>query len=391
MIDLRCTAMLVLAVTAAAAQTNSGPELIQGAGNVAGLSFDQECQGELRPGSEAIFETELGKAEKALAAGDADTARQAMNNALRAIYRSGADNTDVSVKCLGKPTARRWFSDKLALQRLSPQPELYVTAADRGRDGLIEVVSQQPAARFVNSLRQLKDIAERIDADRRYGAFILPEEDAIATACRAALPALTEQARQHHRDALSNETRAFNRPATAQEKAAADSLSNAQAFASAMAGVDVDTGMDKESLLVKQQVRESMQLLRKARDWNPDDYSDVQSRPTSVRARERGDTMLARANDPAYSLETRDQFYRAAIDYYEFGNFDRQAANARSARDSIQASLNAEQQQRKAELEQALKKKQQDLQQAQENMMKTEAEKKKFKDEADALEAELDL
>ncbi len=386
-----CAAWLVLVVSAASAQTNTGPDPLQGVGDVSGLSFQQECNAELRPGSEATFEAELARAEKALAAGDADTARKAMNTALLAVYRSGADNTDVSVKCLGEPVARRWFADKLALQRLSPKPELYVTAADRGRDGLVEVISKQPAARFAYSLNELKDIAGRIDAERRYGAFMLPEEETIAAACREALPPLVQLARQRHQAKLAEEARTFEQAPTEQEQAMASSVTNAQEFASAMAGVEVDMGTDPDSLLMQQRVRESMQLLKEARTWNPDDYDDIQARPTSIRARERGDALLAKADDQALDLAARDRYYQAAIGYYTWGGWKAQAASATSARDGIQDSLNAQQQRQDAELEQALAKKREEMQQARDKMMKTEAEKKKFRDEADALEEELDL
>ena len=135
----------------------------------------------------------------------------------------------------------------------------------------------------------------------------------------------------------------------------------------------------------------SMELLREARGWDPDSYTNEQARPDSRRARKRGDAMLALADDASRSLDARDRLYSAAVSYFEFGGWTRQASQAKAARSAIQADLKAQQARQRAEMDKALEKKRRDLEQARESMTKTEAEKERFKDEADALEAELGL
>ncbi|UCG72589.1 MAG: hypothetical protein JSV45_15310 [Chromatiales bacterium] len=370
-------------------------------GDVGPRNFAEYCAGELSADRKEKFYAERDKAERAIAAGNPGDAEAAMYEALGAVYRGGSEESDVPVKCLGQPTARRWLAMRLDLYRLQTQqasneraraPQLF-TAADRGGSAaVVSLVSDQRAGDFRSSLRALEGFIERVTNEREYGAFILAEEDAIATAFRDANGPLLQFANQQHRDALNAEDQAFHRAPTEQEFAAAGSVGSAEMLAKAVAGVELDTAMEREAILTGIRVGESQQFLGDARDWNLDQYSDVSALPSSQRARQRGDTMLAKANDTTQGLEVRDNYYEDAEWYYEFGEFDDLARTAKLQRAAIQPALQAERERREEQMEQAaadMEKKAEAVQQAVDDMQKTEAEKKSFNEEADALEAEL--
>jgi hypothetical protein len=197
---------------------------------------------------------------------------------------------------------------------------------------------------------------------------------------------------QRHRESLAAEERAFNRPPTEQELAATESVSDAGAFASAIAGIEIDTMATKESMLMQRQVDESQNLLREARAWDLERSGDIKSRPTSQRAGARGDILLARADDTQLGLRARDMLYRDAEQYFEFGGFSDKEAAASTAREAIQSALQAERNRQNQAVEKAAAEfegKREAVQKAVDDMQKTEAEQQSFKDEADALEAEL--
>jgi len=187
--------------------------------------------------------------------------------------------------------------------------------------------------------------------------------------------------------------RAFNRAPTEQEKAL---LKSGSTFGAAMGA-----GMDSDALLTGQRVGESSNLLHDARDWNfvlfkdsgkSEDNISWQELPSSKRARQRGDTLLAKANDASNTFTARDSYYDMAIDYYSFGHWNSQRDAAVAAEASIQDDVMAERQQAEEKMQQMqadMESRLENAEQAMESMQKTEAEKKSFNDEADALEAEL--
>jgi len=376
-------------------------------GDAAAQSFEEYCWRlrEFTSKGQAAFYAELDNAERSLASRNTIAAKRTLRNALAAI-NLGRDD-DLSVKCLGEAAARRWLTAQLTLQRLAPDNRLlgkwvdgalYLAAADHGTDGIIEVVSAQTARQFKQSIPLLERIVSEIERLRKFGTFMLPEEDAIAKASQAALGPLRKQAWRKHEAALAAEDQAFSRPATEQEIAMLDAMSGVEAFASEMMGIENNAAAQKEVMLIGNRVDKSRKLLRSASAWDLKRYDNTQSRPTSQRARKRGDMMLAKANDTKFSLEARDQLYKYAIAYYKFGGWDIQARKSTSARDAIQPALQAEQARQRAAREKAREKFQNEmaidaeqLEQAQKKMMKSEAEKQSFKDEADALEAELDF
>ncbi len=392
-------------------------------------SFSELCSNKLRTGQEQLFYSELGKAEQAIEAGNqgsaasaesADSAESAgsreyersweyvdtvMGNAQSAAWR-GADfdryvERDIGVKCLGEQTARRWFTAKMDFYRLlaaeapgdrSSQTNLIYAAHDGGSPAVVALVSTDRADRFAGSVRTLERIAGQVNVDREFGAYILPEENAIASAIREAVVQLRQVAARKQRAALAAEDEAFNRPFSEQEIAIARGAASAQKATGAIFGVDMDAMDSDESAFFSIRISESQELLSDARGWNLERDGEQTAWPSSQRALKRGDTMLARANDPEQSLQIRDEFYGDAERYFEFGGFNQRASTAASQRAAIQAALQAEQDRREQQMEKArteMQQKAEATKQAVEDMKKTEAEKQSFNEEADALEAEL--
>lgn len=391
---------IVTLVAGSNALADIDPRTGRASGDVAPQNFAEFCEGELPSDRQQAFYEELGKAEQALAAGNEQAAQAGVGNALFAAYR-GDGETDISVKCFGQPAARRWFKARLGVFRLVAarsrggpvaDNQLYTAAQDGGSAQIVAAVSNEPARSFVNALRTLERFVTQMDNERKYGAFILPDQENIAKAFRDALGPLREKAAQNQRAALAAEDEAFNRPPTEQEIAAAESVGSAQALAKAVAGADIDTAADRETMFMDIRISESREHLRDARAWDLERYDDRSAQPSSQRARKRGDMLLAKANDANLSLGARDDIYRDAEWYFNFGGFDEQASAAASQRAAIQPALQAEQDRREQQMEKKqaeMQQKAEAMKQAVDDMQKTEAEKQSFNEEADAMEAEL--
>ena len=171
-----------------------------------------------------------------------------------------------------------------------------------------------------------------------------------------------------------------------------DATENAQDLAKALTGVNVGPTWDRNEIVLRKRARESQEFLAKARIWNLAIYDDLQTMPSSQRAHQRGDEMLSRANDTNASLPLRDTLYREAESYYDFGGFKEASASAASAHIAIEPELRAERDRQSELLDQAearLNKKAESVREAADAMKKSDSEKKRFKDEADALEDEL--
>jgi hypothetical protein len=370
-------------------------------GDVSARTFAEFCQDEIPANRLRWFNTGLSQAESALQAKQTDTAGKALSEAWREAYRGGTEN-DMSIKCLGKATAERWFTARVELYRQQSavaapnrRPDyatLYATTAVQSTQAVIARFKSVEAEPFLSGMRTLDEIVSNIDNERKFGAFILKEESRLESTGNAALAMLRQQADEHHRVALITEEENFNRPATEQELRVQQSVSDAQKIVVAMADVDMDSSGRQKSIFLSGRARQSRESLRAARAWNIKHYDNVQSAPSSQRARLRGDYMLSKGNDKSTGPGARDAFYNDAISYYKFGGWGTQESKAITARQSIQSALHAEEGRQRAAIdkvgaETALKAEQ--IRQAQQNMQKTDAEKKTFNDEADALEAEL--
>jgi len=375
-------------------------------GDAAAQSFAEFCRDELPADRENRFYVELDNADQALVAGNVDAAGGALNNAWQATFRGGGE-TDASVRCLGEQATRRWFNTRLELWRKGSSAglgggmgrdyaTLYVVAADRGADGIVDVVSKRPAEDFVWAYHSVEDIVEVYKWAREFGTLLLPEEGKIEKAARESLPALQEYAKREIKATLAAEDKAFNRPATQMERDAAARLGAIGKLAESMAGVETGTADQQQLLLVSRQVDESRALLDKVRGLEvaPVFGYTNEPMPAAIRAEKRGDSLFERGNDESLTLEFREELYEMSMRYYGSCDCRDQAAIVAAAKDAIQPALQAERaaRQRKMEKMQAEMQQQAEaMQQSVDDMQKTDAEKQSFKDEADALEAELDF
>ena len=392
----RLTLAAICCISSAQADFNKSTG--QWEGDVSAQSFAQYCEGQLPVAQTKTFNAELDQAEQALAARKIDAAQDALNSALQAVYRGGAE-TDISVKCLGEPVARRWQKAQIALWRLAPQSgpqgaskeytQLYLAAFDGGHDGVVAAVRALPADRFIRAYDTVDLIAQSIAVEREFGAFMLPEETKVEQACRTALAPLQQYAKQQHQAALAAEESAFNRPPTQAEQDAADRLGGISELAQAMAGVDIDSEAQQQILIIQIQVRESRELLEQARGWEISASRHDEQQPSAIRAEQRGDTMLKRANAATLSLQVRNEYYGLARKYFDWCRCHAKAKTAATAQETIQPALRAEQDQRQQKMDTEMQRKSEAMQKAASDMQKSEAEKQSFKDEADALEAEL--
>jgi len=377
---------------------------LAGGGDAAARSFADLCQGELPADRQATFYAEMDKTDQAIARGDQAAAANATSAAFIATFRGGSYADDSSIRCLGDQATRRWLNANLAswrrgwsggLEGRSGQyGVMYVVAADRGTQGLVEVISTGPASDFRGNYMALEEIVELSEIRESFGAPLLPEERAVAAACRDALVPLQEYANGELARVLVAENTAFDRPATRQEQDAMAQMGQFGKFAEAMAGADTGTAYQQALFITERQVRESRELLNQARSLEYGEWSPDEQTPSAARAEERGDILLARANDETRALEFRDDLYTMANGYYAWCKCHDKRRLAVAAKESIQPAL-AEEQERlsraRAQKSAELEKQAEAMQESIQDMQKTDAEKQSFKEEADALEAELDF
>ena len=159
--------------------------------------------------------------------------------------------------------------------------------------------------------------------------------------------------------------------------------------------------IDSDLFMMGQRVGLSTRSLQDAQDWNfafdkfgikVEDDTKWQQLPSSQKAKQRANTLLAKADDSSISFTSRDAYYDMVIDYYKLGHWNSLLATAETAKARIQDRVLAEKQQSEQQMQQMqadMEEKAEEMKAALESMQKTEAEKKNFNDEADALEAEL--
>jgi len=362
-------------------------------------NFAALCQGGLTHKLQAEFDTNLNKAEQALQASNLDQAGEALSRASSASIR-GPNETfySAALKCQGETKARRMFvasRDYHLARKAQGEKDIpfWVIVASDGKSGIMNYTQAYDGNRYRRARMSVEAIIDEKERDRNYGAFLLSEEEAMLKACRDALPAMRDHADSKHSAALATEKEAFNRKPTEQEKSIAINSANA--------GTMLGMAIDSDLLMMGQRVGLSTRSLQDAQDWNfafdkfgtkTEDGAKWQQLPSSQRAKQRGNTLLAKAGDSSISFTSRDAYYDMVIDYYQLGHWNSQLGEAETAKARIQGRVLAEQQQSEQQMQQMqtdMEEKAEDMKAALESMQKTEAEKKSFNDEADALEAEL--
>ncbi len=375
------------------------------------VEFGSVCEAQISGGTQnarAIVTDLLDKADAALGRGDADQASERLEDAAMATMGVAGWSGATSVKCLGEPTYRRYLDTRQRLDRLRAeldprnitfvmQRALLDAVQDpaKGKNSVLTVIPLLPRA-FHDAMLVCDDIVRVIGYYREIGAFVLPEEQAIADLCVELIPEMAAEMDRHAAETLADEEVAFNRAPTPLELEGAKTLAGIGDLAEAMAGMDIDAASQQKALVIRRQVSESRELLQLAREWEfyPDGLRHDERTPSDLRGEQRGDTMLARGNDQTLSLEVRDEFYTLAQGYFESCNCYDKVQAAVDSRDAIQPALQAKfeiDRQKMEKMQAEMQQKTEAMQQSVDDMQKSEAEQQSFKDEADALEAELDF
>jgi hypothetical protein len=376
----------------------------QTGGDASGRTFAEFCRGEIGADREATYYAEMDRADAAVAAGDLATAGGATRVAFQAVFRGGSYADDTSIRCLGDNAIRRWLDTHLEMWRRGSAyamegrsgdfAPMYVIANDRGTKGLIEVATSRPTTGFRAAYLAIEQIIELDDWRRNFGSPVLPEETAVAKACRDALGPLEDYRKQEINRVLAAEDEAFNRPPTEQEKQAAAQMDQFGQLATVLGGGEaVRSAEDQKALMMtERRTRESREYLDKARGLEWGVRATDEKTASELRAEDRGDILLARANEESRSLEVRDELFEEANRYFYFCKCHDKRRITNAAKEAIQPALEAEEERRRvamekkqAEMEQRAESLQKDI----DDMKKTDTEKESFKNEADALEAEL--
>jgi len=365
--------------------------------DVTAETFDDYCAEPLSADRIAQFDAALQDASTALQDGDTALAESSLHRAESGVYRGGSDlHYTIAVKCTGTDRARQWFDTRMAIQRQTGQYNdprqgynLEVVALDGGREAVIDAVKQSPDSQFPAALATLQETLRQFAWQTQFGAFLLPGELQIAVAFESAAGELQKHAARQQKEILAREEQAFHRASSQQEQAMLASVTNA----GALAGGDSGALIDQERLMLERRLNESMGLLRAAGEWSAN-QSDIQNRPESLRARQRGDEMMQQGDDRNRPALSRDNHYAAAIDYYNFGGWVEHANRAATSRTLIGPEVKqaqADQEQARVKAEQQMEVQSRQMQQSLQDMQKTDAERQRFEDETAALEAELDF
>jgi hypothetical protein len=368
------------------------------------VPFPQGCSNRLPADTPALIDEELDQAERALAARDAQNAGEHLERAVGHTMDVAGYSGALSVKCVGEPIYRRWFEDMQRLIGLQAQDDpqntravvlaaLWIAATGNGA-GADSILTPVPTdhSRYRQARSALSGHIDAVAYYRKTGAFVLPVEDTMAKIAHQVVTNIDALATKMARTALAEEENSFHREFTQREKDAARQAEDGGQLISAIAGVDMDVTAQLDAGLKRSRVNESKALLREARGWNLRPDVTGEQKPANIRAEQRGDEVLAWAENKELSYAIRDDYYRMALDYYTWGNWRDKAQAANTAKKAIQPQLQAEEARRREAAEKAqerMRGQAEEMQQAIDDMQKTEEEKKSFQDEADALEAEL--
>jgi len=354
------------------------------------------------PDAEVWVAGKLKEAQVARVRGDYDQADELLNMAATGIPRIA----DVSIpwRCMGKQNWQRYYEEKqliyLELGRRAEQSNKkwnsrlaafsYYVNGDN-RSDVERMLSKIPnkSNRFASAGNTIRSHLSGYDWALDKGFTLLAEERTGREYNQVQLDRLIARSRSRGNALLRSEADIINSDVTEVEAQMQAAEQDASALLGAMIGDDsllptnearVDTERARRSLI---QLGEALQWL----GWIAAD----ETAPVLMRARERGDVMLARANDKAVGLEARNDYYAAASSYYVLAEAPEQATSAKASRAAIKPALEAERAEREAKMNAKAAQMQELGDNFEQSMEKSAAEKESFKNEADSLEAELDL
>jgi len=378
--------------------------------NVFGLVFmsaqvfaADRCAG-TGPDAETWAAQQLMKVKSARQSGDYDRAADILRITATGLPLLGEGDVSIPGRCMGQQNWQRYYKEKqLTYLELGRRAEQSSEEGNDGLAGLYIYVDGDNRSDVERLLNNLPDNPLRVgSAGNRIrgqlsgyewaldnGFTLLADERSGQEYFRSRLNRLFDRSRSRSSAFLRTEAEIFSSDLTENE----EQMLAAQKTATALLGgiVDADLAMPiNEAQIDMDRAKRSRRQLGEAYRWLSW-ISDEEVSPLLVQATERGDMMLARANDTAVGLEARDDYYSAAIKYYEFAKENDRIAKAKTARAAIEPEMRAARAEREAKLDEKLAGMKASAMEFQRSMEKSDAEKKSFKSEADALEAELDL
>jgi hypothetical protein len=345
------------------------------------------------------FASELDKVEATFRQGAALDAYNQLVSATNSVPRS----VDVSMsgRCVGNALWSRAYQLRLSIAKMlgqeeekkgqstNPQAALEWFVQSGELEGASRVIPKlaNTASGTSSVISRLRTKLASFDQVREHGFVLLPEEQAAATFWQTKLDDTISYARTKGGETLREEATLLTRDATDQELQIEQLEQDQRTLVAAMFGDD-ELAVQNEAMRDINRAAASQSMLSNARDWFAA-IDDTEAAPARDRALARGNALMSKAEDNSVGLETRDLLYGAAADYFRLAkSSDRREAAERSQL-AIEPALEAERAKRAARLEQRSEELADSARKARKDMEKTEAEKQSFKDEADALEAEL--
>jgi hypothetical protein len=226
-----------------------------------------------------------------------------------------------------------------------------------------------------------------LDSAQESGFELLPDELSARKFWQKGLSGMIAYANKQVREILEKESGLLTRAATSNEEQFEAAQEIQQSLAANYLG-DESLAVKNEAQREVNRAEASLNMLVAAREWSHAVRPGAAA-PVIDRAVIRGDALLAQADDTDLGLETRDSLYQAAGNYFEFAGDSARLEALEQKRASIAPALKAERDARSARTKRKAAELQKSAEGSKKAIQKTDAQKKNFKDEADAMEDEL--
>jgi hypothetical protein len=345
------------------------------------------------------FAAQLDKVQATYQSGKSREAYQQLRQAMMGLPRRA--DVSLDARCVGLAEWQRMYKLRQGITAtLGKQSENIGKLANtegaldwyvRGdnRDDARRVIPQltptaEGTAFIINRLRSEISLLDRA---QELGFELLPDERSAREFWQKGLDGMIAYANQQAAGILDKEANLLTRAATSKEEELEVAQENQQTLVADYLG-DESLAAKNEAQREVNRAEASLTMLTAARDWSEAVSADAVA-PVIDRAVIRGDAMLAQADDANLSLEARDSLYEAADNYFEFAGNSARQQTVEQRRASIAPALKAERNAREARTRKKGDELQKSAEQAKKDMQKTDAQKKSFKDEADAMEDEL--
>jgi len=312
-------------------------------------------------------------------------------------------SADVSLdaRCVGPAGWQRMYQLRRAITAtLGKEAETIGRLAGTGGalDWYVRGDNREDARRVIKQLRptaegtafiiqRLQSEISSLDHAQDSGFDLLPDERAARALWQKGLDSMIAYARQQGAGMLEKEADQLTRAATTREAQLEQMQEDQQTLVAAYLG-DESLVVENEARREVSRAEASLKMLGAAQAWlqaaSPTDVA-----PVRERALVRGDALMDRAADASLSLEARDSLFEAADNYFKFAEEPQRRQAAERGRAEIAGALQAERDAREARIDQKGAELQKSAQEMKQSMQKTDAQKRSFKDEADAMEEAL--